>query len=840
MKRLASEGDGSQLSADWRFASVPAGTAVTPEQLASANAHWSIAQVPGTVAASLRTQGTLVELNQQQFVIDQLDHWYQCCIDLPQTEWLSLCFEGLATVAQVFWNDGLILTANNMFLSYEVDMSDLPRSGTLAIRFPSLSVDLETKRPRPRWRTRLVEQQQLRWIRTTLMGRIPGWSATGAPVGPYRAIKVRTSNDFIVVASTLAPELSGENGRLRPKIHLRLPNGFLPSSATICVADQIAPLVVEALPDGTYELSGDLSVSSPKKWWPHSHGEPTLYSVSLEIRSETQAVTLKLGSVGFRQLKVDQTDSAFQIRINDVPIFCRGACWTPVDVLTLNANEAELRSTLEMVRDAGMNMVRVGGTMVYESDDFYQLCDEFGILVWQDFMFANMDYPVSDEAFALNIATEAKQFLARVQSRPSLSVLCGGSEIEQQAAMLGLPPEHWRNEFFGKTLAKLCAEYCPEVTYVPSSPSGGAMPFQVDHSISHYYGVGAYLRPLDDARRAGVRFTSESLGFSNVPEQETVESLLGNGQQPFHHPVWKQRVPRDSGAGWDFEDVRDHYLADLFKVDPMRLRYADMARYLYMSRVVTGEVMACAMSEWRRDKSSCDGALVWFLRDLWPGAGWGVIDAHGLPKAAYYALKRVSAPRAVVISDEGLNGLVLHVFNDGPEVLNGHLNLRLLRHGEIQVASSQHMICVPGHGSIEIRADAMFEHFVDTSYAYRFGPAGHHVAVADLCETTSGDSIGQAFHFPLGLEREAALDLGLKASFFKATDGSWSVNLSTHRLAQFVHLSIPGCHPIDNYFHLSPGNPRKVELRGQFKSGSPRGTVTALNWDGSEKIGIAA
>src|SRR5205085_4140347 len=133
------------------------------------------------------------------------------------------------------------------------------------------------------------------------------------------------------------------------------------------------------------------------------------------------------------------------LKLNGVSVFCRGACWTCNDIVTLIGTEASLTHDLLLARAAGINMLRVGGTMVYESDRFYQLCDELGIMVWQDFMFANMDYPVDDTGFAANIAAEAKYQLGRLSRHPSVAMYCGSSEIEQQAAMLGMPREFWRN-----------------------------------------------------------------------------------------------------------------------------------------------------------------------------------------------------------------------------------------------------------------------------------------------------------------------------------------------------------------------------------------------------------
>jgi hypothetical protein len=331
-------------------------------------------------------------------------------------------------------------------------------------------------------------------------------------------------------------------------------------------------------------------VPRPPLWWPHTHGEPALLDWSLAIEGRVVAG----GKVGFRRLDVRQ-DGTFEARVNGEPVYCRGACWTIDDVVTLDADAATLERDLRLARDAGVNMLRVGGTMVYESDRFYDLCDELGVLVWQDFMFANMDYPVEDADFAAEVEAEAAYQLDRLARHPCVAVSCGNSEVEQQAAMRGVPPGLWRHRWFADDLPALCAERHPGTAYVPSTPGGGALPFHVGAGVAHYYGVGAYLRPPSDVRRAGVKFAAECLAFANVPEAETVAAITG-GPPATHHPRWKERVPRDAGAAWDFEDVRDHYLRLLFGVDPVQARCFDLPRYLRRSRVVPGEMRALALT----------------------------------------------------------------------------------------------------------------------------------------------------------------------------------------------------------------------------------------------------
>jgi beta-mannosidase len=821
----------------WQACATPPGAIEDPAALARANVAWIDAGAPTTAAAAARRAGATLDGPARRF--DGEDWWFRARLPRipddepahsgPDTDELALVFEGLATVADVWLDGAPLLSSANMFVRQERVLDAAQAGGELVVRCRALDALLASKRPRPRWRAPMIENQQLRWFRTTLLGRTPGWSPPTAAVGPWRPARVERRRGLVVEELRLDTGVEDGGARGHVDVNCRLRAlGPRPARVELVLEREGRAHHVALAADGD-RWSGRLVVSAPALWWPHTHGEPALY----EARLVAGNVTVELGRIGFRTVALDEP---FRLRVNGVDVFCRGACWTPLDPVSLAADRSATAAALVQARDAGMNMLRVGGTMVYESDDFYALCDELGVMVWQDFMFANMDYPEDDAPFVASVVDEARQQLERLSGRPSLAILCGNSEGEQQAAMWGAPRERWSPRLFHEVLPDLARSQCPGVPYWPSSAHGGSFPHQADVGTTSYYGVGAYLRPLEDARRAEVRFATECLAFANVPEPR---ALPGGPSVRAHHPAWKARTPRDLGAGWDFDDVRDHYVGRLYGVDPVQLRATDHDRYLALGRAVTGEVMERVFGEWRRARSTCGGGLVWFLRDLWPSAGWGVVDAAGAPKAAYWALKRALAPVALHVSDEGGNGLAVHVTNDRPEPLSGALELALFRAGEIPVGRASRPVEVPARGAVELHAAACFDGFLDLSYAYRFGPPPHDLVAATL-RGPAGDVRARAFHFPLGLPAAREPDVGLVAEARPGAGGAAALVVRARRFAQSLAIDVEGFEPEDAYFHLAPGEERAVRLRRVSGEGAPRGTVQALNSEAAAKVAATA
>ncbi|NTE87331.1 beta-mannosidase [Agrobacterium rubi] len=772
------------------------------------------APVPGTVAQALEVLGKFDRLHPKPLNI--YDAWYRLTLISDSVGSATLRFEGLATIADIFLNGERVAQSTSMFEALDIPF-ELTGADELAICFRALAPRLEKPGPRARWRPQMMNSQGLRLIRTTALGHMPGWCREIHAVGPWRPVRLIRDNEraFDVLSSRSELDTDGTG-----VLHFSARVQREASTIEIMCAGRSARL--EPRGDGVFE--GALRLDTIEPWWPATHGKPGLHDVSLRIDGRTY----HLGKTGFRRIEIDHgTDGkGFGVTINGEPIFCRGAVWTNADIVRLPGAKADYEPWLRLAAEAGMNMIRIGGTMTYETPDFFALCDELGIMVWQDMMLANFDYPAKDEAFLAHIETEISQLLTNTALSPSLTVLCGGSEIYQQGAMLGLSEQFWKGPLTEEILPAHIRRLRPDIAYVPNSPFGGALPFFPNEKVGHYYGVGAYCRPLEDARRADVRFAAECLAFANVPQQRTLDKHLP--AKPVHDPQWKARVPRDRGASWDFEDIRDHYLKLLYDIDPPTLRREDGERYLDLSRAVTAEVMEATFAEWRRTGSSCQGALVWTLQDLLPGPGWGVIDATGEPKAAWYGLKRAFRPLHINLLDEGTNGLDIHLINETPDMHDVVVEITCLRDGLHPVVTGKHALSLASRQKQVIAATDLFGAFFDTTYAYRFGPPSHNVTVARLIDADTGALIANAFHFPRG--RQVAMHAATLRTEVSLENENWIVQVTADRFAQSVHFDAEGFRPSDDWFHLAPGEARTVELRptGPHNSQAPKGEIRTL------------
>ncbi|VXB07833.1 Beta-mannosidase [Burkholderia sp. 8Y] len=807
-----------RLDVGWQCASTAAGAYATPMAL-DACMKWLDAPVPGTVASAHRAAGMNDEALAQPFASS--DHWYRLTLHTEGKRRLRL--NGLATIAEVWIDDRKLLDSDSMFIAHDVDY-EFTGEATVYLCFRSIAPALGAKRGRARWRPKLAQPATLRNVRTTLLGHMPGWCPAVQPAGPWRAVELIGESIHSIDRVDSTCSVDGSDGVL--DVSVRFFHAQAPVDVRLECGETSATLVWK----DAHTVTGRVRVPQARLWWPHTHGQAARYPVRIVGKGIGD---IALGEVGFRTIEVDRgaDNAGFQLVVNSVPIFARGACWTSADIVALDASRDKLDSIFKACRRAGLNMIRVSGTTLYESDTFYELADQHGILIWQDFAFANFDYP-TDDSFKRAVQQEAEQFLARTRRFASLAVLCGGSEVHQQAAMFGLSFDAYQQPLFTEQLPSIVAAMRPDVPYVVNSPSAApgdksSMPFGTRGGITHYYGVGAYQRPFDDARRAAVRFASECLAFANLPDDVALRSAP-NATRP-HEPRWKAGVPRDPGAAWDFDDVREHYLRTVYGVDVARLRYEDPERYLTLSRAIVADVMGAVFSEWRRKGSSCAGGIVWNLLDVRAGAGWGVIDIHGVPKSALHGLARVLQPVQVLMTDEGLDGLDVHLVNETPHEIRARLELHCLRDGAIKVAGGSCEITLPARSVERISSNALAGAFFDTTYAYRFGPRAHDATHVLLSDIATGELLSEAFHFP-GPTVAERRDPGLSVIVEKHADG-WYLDVSTTRLARWVHVVDPNYYAENDWFHLAPGRTRRIPLiaRRTDSCSKPEGDVFAID-----------
>ena len=396
------------------------------------------------------------------------------------------------------------------------------------------------------------------------------------------------------------------------------------------------------------------------------------------------------------------TDS-LDVHVNGVRVFCRGAVWTPGDLAVLDA-----------AVELGLNLVRVSGITGYETDAFHTRCDELGLLVWQDLMLATFDYPLADEGFVARLHTEVTAQAGRLRGHPSTVVglrlgraRAAGGDVRRPAGMPGAPRE-------------LAALARPWVEATGSTSSGSTAPrpggTRRSGSTPGSRSTSGWVPTAATCPTCGTRGCGSPR--SAWPSRTCPTSRIGSNRGP-------RGVPGDNGADWDFADVREHYLRRRYGADPT----PDQARR------VTGEVMAEVFGEWRRPGSGCGGGIVLWLRDLEPGAGWGLLDQGGRTKACARVLAPTLQPTAVWLVDEGLNGLDVHVAHEPAGPVEVRLRVELLREDGSVLESAEDAWTMAGRSHRVVGVEQLLGRFADVSYAYRFGPASHTGVRAEL----SGD-----------------------------------------------------------------------------------------------------
>ena len=616
------------------------------------------ATVPGSVYHDLLTAGEIPDPFYRDNEMEALklmdnDFSYTRSFDVPeellQSDAVLLRAEGLDTLAEISVNGQSVGKAYNMHRIWEFDVKALLREGDndLAVRFAS-----PTKYIKEAYALSRADGSSDAMVGFPLLRKAHcmfgwDWGPRLPDAGIWRPISL----------------LGIDTARIRDVLilqdHSRSPDAVALTVRTNLEhvgAGETAVRVRVTGPGGeTFEACGEeavIDIPEPKLWWPAGFGDQPLYTVTVTLEKDGAELDSSEKRIGLRTMTVtrkkDEWGESFSHCVNGVDIFAMGADYIPEDNLLPRVNPERTRKLLTDARAANMNCVRVWGGGYYPEDAFYDICDELGLLVWQDFMFACAVYNLTDE-FEANITAEFVDNVRRLRHHPSLALWCGNNEMEQFVAQ-----GEWVSskrqaadyiKMYEYVIPKVLKTEDPQAFYWPASPSSGGSfdePQDPNRGDVHYWDVWHGLKPFTDYRNYLFRYVSE-FGFQSFPCMETIESFtLPEDRNLFSYVMEKHQ--RNASANGRI----------VFYLSQMYLYPREMSELVYASQLLQAQAMQYGVEHWRRHRGHCMGAVIWQLNDCWPVASWASIDSFGRWKALHYYAKRFFAPVLISCHEEGI------------------------------------------------------------------------------------------------------------------------------------------------------------------------------------------
>ncbi len=552
----------------------------------------------------------------------------------------------------------------------------------------------------------------------------------------------------------------------------------------------------------------DLMVKDPELWWPNGMGAQPLYEVRVELLDRAgQVLDTQLKRIGLRTLVLDRHadkwGESFQFVVNGVPFFAKGANWIPVDALLARRTPELYRTLVEDAAAANMNMLRVWGGGIYEDDSFYNLCDELGICVWQDFMFACMAYPTWDKAFLKNVEAEARDNVRRLRHHPSMALWCGNNEMEQLAVNTSGKERFltWKEYgvLFDDLLGKVVRELAPQTAYWPSSPHSPhgdrANYNNPECGDAHLWDVWHGKKPFEWYRTCGHRFNSE-FGFQSFPEPKTVLGYTAKQDRNITSPVMEHH--QRSGIG---NTTIMQYMLDWFRLP------ASFEMTLWASQILQGMAIKYAVEHWRRSMPRGMGTLYWQLNDVWPVASWASIDFHGRWKALQYMARHFFAPVLVSGLEDSKKGTVeVNVTSDLLAAVSGTLSWVVTDAAGRKLLSGKKTVRTPVNGNATVAT-------------LKLAGLRKQQSDRDLLVWLKFSAKGQPDSTNLvTFARPKRLALaekpGVAAAVALNKDGSFRVSLTAKRPALWTWIELEGVDArcSDNFVHLCPGQVGRVQV----------------------------
>ena len=824
------------IDSGWTFRLAPgnAQSAAHPEA-----APWYAATVPGTVHTDLFARKLIPDpyIGAPEAGLQWIglaDWEYRTTFDAPraalQGARSDLVFEGLDTYAEVWLNGDQLLSADNAFRTWRV-----PVQGRLRAKGNELRIVLRSPI------AKLLPQVQA--MPHKLAGNYPspyGDEPPDAMTGNFaRKPGYHYGWDWgprYVTAGIWKPVVLQTWDAVRID-NLQLRQDHVDAAR----ADLVAITSADAVRDGAFDLrlwqtapdgkrslaaqrrvelhAGDnrielpVQVDHPQRWYPNGYGAQALYRYELEVGDGKAAIAGIGARTGLRSIELrrdpDDQGRSFYFAVNGIPVFAKGANVIPFDMFQPRVSEAQLRRVLQSAHDANMNFLRSWGGGYYESDDFFDLADQLGLLVWQDFMFGGGMQPAYDGAFRANVIAEARDNVRRLRNHPSLALWCGNNEEEiawkywgPGKALMEADPAFankvWNGyvQLFGTDLRQVVAEEGGGTAYWASSPGddlaeAANTPASGDMHYWEVWGNPAY--PVTKYLEITPRFMSE-YGLQAWPAQRTIDAFAQRGQQGMDTPVIEAHQKFLAGKG---NQRLMKYVNDEFG------QAKDFAAFVYLSQVMQAEGIELAALHHRASRPYTMGSLYWQLNDVWPGASWSSVDWFGRWKALQFHARRFYAPVALAALRDATGHTSVKLLNDRTRAMRGELRLRLMTLDGKLLRDERKPVELPPLSATRVAE------YADAELLGNADPAST-VAVFEL--RTEGEPASRGVVYFKPAKDMAWPDSGLRAALRRDGDG-YLLDLHAATLARAVWIDFGDADAgvSDNALTLLPGE--SVSLR---------------------------
>lgn len=770
---------------------------------------WFPAKIPGTVHLDLMDNKMIPDPFQDENEkkvqwVENEDWEYQTNFKISskelQNDHVDLIFNGLDTFSEIYLNGRLLKKTDNMFRKWEIPVKDFLKEGDNDLKVKFISAVKEGKERAKKVPFTMPESPRS-FVRKAQYQFGWDWGPRLVTAGIWKDIQLKCWNFAEIQNIKYDQHFSGNIFNLKFEVEINAEN----SGDYVLNINKLNKTV--SLKKGLNKISVPYKTDGMKMWQPNGWGEAHLYDFKIELFKDKKSLDQENIKVGLRTVELvqekDAAGKSFYFKINGRPLYAKGTNWIPGDSFSPRMTKEKYRKLIKDAKVTNMNMIRVWGGGIYEDDEFYKACDENGILVWQDFMFAGSFYP-ADEDFLNNVKEEVKDQVNRLQNHPSIALWCGNNEIDEAIVNWGYQKQFKYSKEDSlqvwKDYKKLFHELIPNTLrenltpgkniYWPSSPSiGWGHKESLTEGDSHYWGVWWGEQPFEMYNEKVGRFMSE-YGFQGMPGLEAVKSMFsGIPDLNLQNPVIKAH--EKNTRGWE---IISKYMKRDYKVP------TDFIQYNYISQLLQARGMKIAVEAHRRSKPYNMGTLYWQLNDCWPVVSWSSIDYLGNWKALQYQMKR-SFEQQVILTEEKEGVLNLYAVNDGLERFNNvNLEVKAVRFDgkilkEFKTVSKEKML------------ESIIQ-FDPVQISALISDADKNKTFLQLTlKDKDGKIIATNLHF---FAKPKDLQLTKPTIKIKKISAD-EVEISTDVLAKDVYL-MGDTHFSDNFFDLLPNTSKKIKL----------------------------